>query len=444
MAGNEWGPIESSTPGRRPVVEGERAWPGAASAQHVVSGPGRLARVVVPLVTVMSVVGLVAAAATGGVTLARQADLPSSLAGPSALESDGGTDTEDSADTEATPIQAFARAVLRLEEARTFTYRGTVEASHSSLARPGLAPGGRLTVAGEVEMPSGTHEIATGADGRAYETVTRNVTVWGRQAADEESLPSQAFEVIGETRGYVDVAFGAGRLPAWLMSTVDRRADAPDEQGRARYRGRLTAWTDGGADGLSPSADVVLTIDEGGDPVHIEITAAGGGAPLVLDLEIERLGEIVSVSPPGGRPTSVTGDVTPEAVQAAGIPVAVELGDVPEEWILYDIELKIDSPVPGCSTLVLNYADASGLWSRPLHVDLNMTSADCSFSHMADQPVTLGTYSGLAYATGDVWAFVSDGRTNLEVRSDLPVEELEALFASIEPFDPTTRPETPD
>jgi hypothetical protein len=61
-------------------------------------------------------------------------------------------------------------------------------------------------------------------------------------------------------------------------------------------------------------------------------------------LDISDVGEATPVDLPGGHAGSVRGDVTVAQAQAAGIGQPVELGALPDGWVLYDIELLADEP----------------------------------------------------------------------------------------------------
>ena len=70
-----------------------------------------------------------------------------------------------------------------------------------------------------------------------------------------------------------------------------------------------------------------------------------------------------------------------------------------------------------------------------------MTSADCGFQEALGERVTFGSFSGSASVGPDgVSGEVTDGLTTIEVLTDLPVEDVDTLFESLEPFDPTTQP----
>ncbi|MDD9370711.1 MAG: hypothetical protein PV358_11410, partial [Acidimicrobiales bacterium] len=188
--------------------------------------------------------------------------------------------------------------------------------------------------------------------------------------------------------------------------------------------------------------DIVLTLGDAGEPAHVEITSRPDGPLLAMSLDISVSGEVLSIARGGDQPTSITGDVSAEQVEAAGIFHAVELGEVPDFWILYRIELRPESPTSACSSLSLAYQHAFPATPSEQYVTLAVRSVDCPFpGGNLDEPITLGSFTGAASTRSGVFARVSDGRVAIEVSTDLPVEELDQLFASIEPFDPATRPE---
>jgi hypothetical protein len=74
-------------------------------------------------------------------------------------------------------------------------------------------------------------------------------------------------------------------------------------------------------------------------------------------------------------------------------------------------------------------------------VSLRVTSADCRFEEALEERMTFGSFSGSASVGPDgVSGEVTDGLTNISVLTDLPVEDVDTLFESLEPFDPTTQP----
>ena len=137
-----------------------------------------------------------------------------------------------------------------------------------------------MAVEGEVVLPVLTHEVATHADGRVSETVTEHVVVWRREASPDGSIDAQAFEVVGEPVR----ESGAALLPSWLATSTDRTEHGTDSGGRRRYRATVpgTAFLDPSGGVAFADADMVLTVDAVGNPVHVEVTSRPGGPALAL------------------------------------------------------------------------------------------------------------------------------------------------------------------
>lgn len=343
-----------------------------------------------------------------------------------------------------TPSQRMAVAVQRLNDAGTFAYTGTVRSDEPGMARPGIWQEGDLAVDGEVVLPDRSREVAVDASGRAVETVTENVVVWAREAHDAASLPEVPLRIVAELRGGSSVPVGAPRLAEILTCVGDRAAAGTDEEGRTRVRGTVRSGELITNDGTPlPTAEVVVTIDDGGDPVRIELATDGAGPQLVMALDIEQPGEPVTIDLPAGHPTSISGDVTPDEVRAAGIEHAVELGEIPHGWILYSTELI--EPVEGfhepeCAELELRYADSSAdAVDRYLSLEVTFIHCDVPDGDTSE-PITLGPFTGADFGEDRTFARVSDGRVNVEVHTPLSVPEVSQLFESMEPFDPATRP----
>lgn len=194
-----------------------------------------------------------------------------------------------------TADQAFTQASQRLQAAGSFAYTGTSEATDVSPVRPGLWLGVQLTTFGEVDLQAGRlHEIGLAADGSASETVTDGVTVWGRLASDTEGLAEQPYQTVGELGGEPPRSMGAALLSFWLDAAVDRQAIGPD------FRAVIPAEAFGVIEDGRPAvaAEILLTLDPNGDPVHVEVTTAPAGPPLRLVLDLVRIGEPLAIALP--------------------------------------------------------------------------------------------------------------------------------------------------
>jgi hypothetical protein len=357
-----------------------------------------------------------------------------------------GSTTTTSAPEEITPQQAFALARVRLEDAGSFIYRGTASAAGPSIARPGPWLPGELTLEGEVSLPDVTHEVAVDGSGRVAETATSGVTVWGRSAGDRAGLAERTYEVVAEIGNVgARVGSGAALLPVWLGATTDRRDGGTDSDGRRTFRATVAAERLGADDegrAMGP-AEIVLTLDEAGNPARVEITTVSDDPPLRVAVDLAALGEPVTISVPGGdEPTSVTGPVTVDEVVSAGIARPVELARVPPNWVLRNMELTPNMPRTGCSALELDYQDADAVYLESW-IDLNVTSADCPVNDEPfPEPLTAGRFTGTIEASRDgSVAQVTDGETAIDIFTDLPTEDLVTLLESLVPFDPSTPPE---
>jgi hypothetical protein len=246
-------------------------------------------------------------------------------------------------------------------------------------------------------------------------------------------------------RGMSSSPAGPALIHRWLTAAVDRAADGTDAEGRRRYTGSLHTLLgphDLADPAPEPIATVVLVVDEAGDPARIELASLPGQPALELAFDISRIGEPVSIPLPDGRPGAVRGDVTVDQVRAAGISDPVELGALPENWVLYRIDLVPDFPGPGCSTLELAYSDV------PLREDLEnalrmeVHSAACPYTlGLTGEPITLGPFTGTVQEDfGGLTVEASDGATTIAIYTDMTLADLMAVGASLHPFDPAVGP----
>jgi hypothetical protein len=359
-------------------------------------------------------------------------------------DGDGEVASEPAADVP--PSEAWSVATRRLSDAGTFAYSGTVRSDGPSTPRPGIWRSGELSVEGEVVLPDRAHEIAIDGTGYAVETVSEHVVVWGREAPREDELAAQSFGVVAELdHGVSSLPSGAALIERWLSVAVDRAAGGTDSQGRQRFTGALHTLVgeyDPAEPAPDPVAEIVLVVDEAGDPARIELTSLPGQPALELTLDISRIGERLSVPLPAGHPRSVRGTVTVDQVRAAGIPAPVELGALPADWVLFRVELRADVPGPGCSTLRLWYADVPVLENTDNLLVLDVRSAACPFTlGLTGAPITLGPFTGtVAEERGGLTVEASDATTTIEVVTDITVDDLVALGASLRPFDPAVAP----
>lgn len=202
-----------------------------------------------------------------------------------------------------TAADAFGVAGRRLADAGSFSYSGNVSATDVSHVRPMLWLAVESTVEGQVSTATGRlHEIATASDGASAETVTEGRNVWGRRAPVVNDLVDESYESIPALSS-IDgspAARGAALLPTWLTSAVDPAEAAADAQGRRTFRATIPAEVLGEIEREREpvGATIVLTIDDDGDPVRVEITSAPDGPALHLVFEISAVGASVGIEVP--------------------------------------------------------------------------------------------------------------------------------------------------
>ena len=271
---------------------------GVGPPRHLADRPGR-ARA---LVGVLVAVGVVVLLGVGALVVAGAGPQETDAATattvpPSAVTSEATTTTT----VPASPDAAFAGAATRLEAAGTFAYRGTVSASDVSAVRPSLWLAVDVTVEGEASLADArVHEVAVAANGRATETVVAGVDVWGRSAPTRDSLVDQSYEWIAELSRPEPATKGAANLVRWLAAVEEPLAAGLDAQGRRLYRGTLPASVLGPTERgrRAVDAEIVMTVDRAGAPVHVDIATAPGGPPLHLAFDLSALGAPEVIEPP--------------------------------------------------------------------------------------------------------------------------------------------------
>lgn len=218
-----------------------------------------------------------------------------------------GTQSQDDASTTEQPAtttvaqltvdEAFTQATERLEDAGSFTYSGTTLASDVNPIRPGLWLAVELTIVGEIDLTSSSvHEVGTVPSGKATETVTDGMIVWGRLGDSVDDLTEESYLTVGEPVVEPPIRLGVGLLPDWFDAGIEREELPDDGSGRRTFRATIPAEVLGevedGRD-LVP-AELLVTLDQAGDPVHVEVTAAPEGPTLRLVLDIADLGDPVT------------------------------------------------------------------------------------------------------------------------------------------------------
>ncbi len=204
--------------------------------------------------------------------------------------------------------QAYSRAAVALEEAGSFAYRGVVDVAAGN---PYLPPGwvGMAMIEGAAVRSDretfASRETAVDATGHAFETVIVDGAAWGRAATNRGGLVNARWDELrtGRSGGQPYLTqtgenrageFGLTLLLA-VQSAGERRNDRPDAAGRRVIRATLPAdhigepWA---------GADVVLTLDDGGDIAQIAIASAPGRPRFEAEFGIVRIGESQNVVPP--------------------------------------------------------------------------------------------------------------------------------------------------
>lgn len=349
-----------------------------------------------------------------------------------------------------TSAGAYADAVARLGRAGTFAYRGSVRAAEPSPMRPGGPAGTEVTVEGAVLLPASvTREVAIDDHGRAAETVTSGATVWRRTAPGPDDLAEGPWALVddpGAAVGPWDDVDRPGRLGIALVSDVLRsarnprevepdganrvfRADIPPDD---RDRGAAICFGCDRYGDLLAGGQVTVTVDGGGDIARLVVASPGPDPGLVLDLEIERLGDPDLVTPAHvGEPAQ---GALPAGVLAAGVE-AVEVGALPPGWALVDARAgaRTSMPPSDCGSLTLDYRDLAAVAEGWLHLDVTSEACQAAAGRMGTgavdgEPIRAGTYSGTAWGTGGE---VSDGTTRVRFQTDMPIEDVADLLASL-------------
>ena len=353
------------------------------------------------------------------------------------------------------PGVAYVEAITRLGRARSFAYRGSVQAVEPSAIRPGPLGATDVTVGGAVRLPQSiTRDVAVDDQGGAVETVTSGLTVWSRAAPSVEALATAAWQAVAPTYP-LNVGspngLGAALLADVLRAAGDRQSDGTDAAGRRVLRATVPAHhrDDRYGDALD-GADVRITLDVSGEIAHVELTSAEGRPRLVLGMDVVRLGDQGVISPDDvGAPARST--VRTDGLVAAGIE-PLELGELPSGWALINARLLTGLPAGGpmpavtvrCWGLTLDYRDLWAVSEGSLHLTTMSeacVTAEGRGTGAGGRALRIGPLAGTIGEQGHrSFGDLSDGTTRVAFSSDLPIDELAALLASLRPFDPTRLP----
>jgi hypothetical protein len=244
---------------------------------------------------------------------------------------------------------------------------------------------------------------------------------------------------------------GAALVGEWLGAATERRRDGTDGHGRPVYAARFAmAPTDARPSQPAVEGDLRLTLDADGDPAFVEIDGTTQGSGLRMGLTFSDIAGDIRIPVPGGRALGVTGPVTRDEALAAGIGHPVQLGLVPEGWVLMRMVLEDAQPRPGCATLRLEYQhvdrhqSANNRHFNDDTVALRVRSPSCGSTselpniHL-EVPFVAGSFAGFVSESNSfdvVSGIVTDGNTIVEFSTDLDVDDARSVLESLEPFEP--------
>jgi hypothetical protein len=405
---------------------------------RVVHGPGRWPR----LAAVLAVVGLVA----GGLLWAVVDDGGS----PAENEEPASEPSTPVGDPQAVTRRDFAEAMLRFEEVQSFSYSGSVRATTARPFGAGAGAGavGDLYVDGAVLLqPALARQVAADASGRVEETLTSGTTVWMRTATSTDALEGAPWQVRPgslDAGGTLDMA-----LLARLLTTAGApRGEAADFAGRRVIRATLPTRGDGEGN-LLPlgGADVLLSLNPTQSIGHVVVTWPARAPQLVVDVEISRHDHPQDIAPPDRGPAALRRTVPVEALEAENLR-PLELGRLPARWRLTGAWVdRQAAPRGDCS--VLNMVYVNPVYGDPdagfgNYLWLTQGCAVAFEVTAGRRPLTVGPFEGSAVesSSGTVGA-IYDGTTGIGFETDLPVDDVAALLASLRAFDPDAEPEPP-
>jgi hypothetical protein len=350
----------------------------------------------------------------------------------------------------------YADAVVRLGEAHTFRYTGTVRAEGPSVLRPVHDAGSddTISVDGAIQLPlSITHEYAADEGGEITETLTTRTSARSRSAPDGPLLRSATWTT---TPGFhqEDVrmplpAVPGGRLGMALLANIlrtagDRREAPPDDAGRRVLRATVPdrVPSDAVLSELLAGAEVAIVVDDGGDIVHVTLESAPGHPVLDVDVDIAQHGDPGLVT---GTDLNdpIASTVPADALAYVGLG-SLDLPGLPSRWALTDAEVFhpdatfTRGPVDcGEQWLSLWYNDLTGVAEGWLNLFVFALTEGCvGLQDPGDsEAVTAGRFTGwvvdpLADQYGGT---VTDGITMVAFHTDLPLDAATAAIASLAP-----------
>jgi hypothetical protein len=431
-------PIESRvTRESEPGEAGSRARGKGTSSGRVVHEPGGWPR----LAAVLAVVGLI----VGGLLWALLDD----DASPAEDEEPASRPPEPPDDPRAETRRAFAQAKLKFGEVHSFSYWGSVRADASWPFGAGASVVGDVAVEGAVLLqPALAREVARDAGGRAEETLTSGTTVWTRRAASANALDGAPWTVRLRSVDDAAATLDMQVLARLIVTAGDPRGEVADPAGRRVIRATLPTREDGRGNRLPlGGADVLLSLTHAESIGHLVVTWPARDPQLVVDVEISGHNRPQDIAPPDRGPGALRRTVPVEALEAEGVR-PLELGRVPAGWRLVGAWVgPAVTPRAKCSVLTLVYlklvyADPDAGFGDYLR--LSLVSQRCGVPDVtgARRSLTVGSFEGsVTESSSETIGALFDGTTGIRFETDLPVDDVTALLASLRPFDPDTEPE---
>jgi hypothetical protein len=173
-----------------------------------------------------------------------------------------------------------------------------VHAAEPTSFRLSVWTAGEATVEGAVVFERAlTRDIAVDATGRAVETVTSGPSLWTRSASTVAGLDAGpwAFRTLASP-----IVLGPTGVLHVVLTARGPREEAPDAAGRCVIRATVPTATDPRDvyGELLAGANVLLTLDENRNIARIIVRSAPDDPELVVELDVARVGEPQSITPP--------------------------------------------------------------------------------------------------------------------------------------------------
>jgi hypothetical protein len=243
-------------------------------------------------------------------------------------------------------------------------------------------------------------------------------------------------------------------LVAHLITAAgDPRGEAADFAGRRVIRATLPTHGDAGGNLLAlAGADVLLSLNDAGALLHLVVTWPAQVPQLVLDVEILGHNHPQDIAPPDRGPAALRRTVPVEELKADGLR-PLELGRLPARWRLtgawVDPQMTSSGDCEALDLVYLNvvYGDAETGFGDYLW--LRQTSGRCGLRTGLGivgrpQRFAVGSFEGsVVESSSGTVGLLFGGTTGLQFETDLPVDDVADLLASLRPFDPDAEPQPP-